>query len=52
MLHHQALAGSAATVQALLDAGADPNAKTPDGRTAADLARVMGWKRVVAILDA
>lgn len=51
LLHHQALAGSAATVKVLLEAGADRNAKTPDGRTALDLARGLGWSAVVALLE-
>ncbi|MCA9607961.1 MAG: DUF2314 domain-containing protein [Myxococcales bacterium] len=50
-LHHFALGGSHAIVDVLLHAGADPSAKTPDGRTARDLAVAMGWPRVVARLD-
>lgn len=52
MLHHQAMAGNLATVEVLLAAGFDRDAKTPDGRTARDLADFMGWNRVVARLDA
>ena len=50
-LHHFALGGSHAVVDALLNAGADPRATTPDGRTARDLAASMGWPRVVARLE-
>ncbi len=51
-LHHFALGGSYAIVDVLLSAGADPFARTPDGRTARDLAVAMGWPKVVARLDA
>lgn len=37
-LHLAAQAGDGPVVAALLDAGADPDARTPDGRTALDLA--------------
>ncbi len=50
LLHHQALAGSAATVRALLANGANTRAKTKDGRTALDLARAMGWPRIISLL--
>ena len=38
-LHAAALAGGGSVVEALLDAGVDTSALTPDGRTALDLAR-------------
>lgn len=50
LLHHQALAGSAATVKVLLEAGADPNARTDDGKTPLQLARSLGWENVVTLL--
>ncbi len=49
-LHHQALAGSTATVQVLLEFGADPNAVTSDGMTPMRLAKSLGWDKVVALL--
>lgn len=49
-LHSLALAGSAACVRVLLAKGADRQAKTDRGRTALDLARLMGWPRVVELL--
>jgi uncharacterized protein YegJ (DUF2314 family) len=49
-LHSLALGGSAACVKALLDAGADPRAKTAKGRTSRELAETMGWPRVVSML--
>ena len=42
--------GSAACVRALLAAGADPHLITASGKTARDLARIMGWPRVVELL--
>ncbi|MFQ3594446.1 MAG: DUF2314 domain-containing protein [Gemmataceae bacterium] len=49
-LHLEALAGNLAMVQVLLDAGADPTARTADGRTALQLAHTLGWERIVAYL--
>jgi uncharacterized protein len=50
LLHNQALAGSTATVKVLLECGADPNAVTNDGMTPMQLARSLGWEKVVALL--
>ena len=50
MLHHEALAGNAATVKVLLDAGADPDAVTDGGMTPLRLAKSLGWDKVVALL--
>jgi uncharacterized protein len=50
LLHNQALAGSAATVKILLEAGADPNATADDGTTPLQLARSLGWDKVIALL--
>lgn len=49
-LHQLSLAGSAASVKLLLEAGADVNAKTNDGKTALDLAKSLGWEKVIALL--
>ncbi|MCB9585838.1 MAG: DUF2314 domain-containing protein [Polyangiaceae bacterium] len=52
-LHSLALGGSAAGVRVLLAHGADPSVKTANtGRTARDLAEMMGWPRVVELLRA
>jgi hypothetical protein len=51
-LHSLALGGSAAGVKVLLEAGADPHAKTRSGRTARELATMMEWPRVVELLRA
>lgn len=50
LLHQQALAGSAATVKVLLDAGADANAITENGMTALQLACSLGWVNVASLL--
>lgn len=50
LLHQEALAGSAPTVKVLLEAGADRNAKTKDGKTPLQLAESLGWTNVVALL--
>jgi uncharacterized protein YegJ (DUF2314 family) len=52
LLHQEALAGNTAAVKVLLEAGADPNAVTDHGMTPAQLARSLGWDKVVALLDA
>lgn len=49
-LHSLALGGSVACVKVLLEAGADPSVKTSKGKTAGELAELMGWPRVVAML--
>ncbi|HEX5222855.1 MAG TPA: DUF2314 domain-containing protein [Verrucomicrobiae bacterium] len=49
-LHHQSLAGNALVVEALLKRGADRTLETNDGDLAIDLARLLGWKRVVSLL--
>jgi ankyrin repeat protein len=49
-LHHQALAGSLATVKILLEFDADVNAVTDRGMTPLQLAKSLGWDKVVALL--
>lgn len=50
LLHQEASAGNTATVRALLDAGADPDARADNGMTAAQVARVLGWEPAAALL--
>jgi uncharacterized protein YegJ (DUF2314 family) len=50
LLHHQALAGSTATVKVLLERGADANAATDKGMRPLQLAKSLGWNKVVALL--
>ncbi|WP_442510972.1 DUF2314 domain-containing protein [Novipirellula sp. SH528] len=52
MLHQQALAGTAIGVSILLKHGADPKAVTPNGASALQLAKSLGWKQVVDVLAA
>lgn len=50
-LHSMILGGSAACVKVLLAAGADPTEKTGKGKTPRELAAMMGWPRVAALLE-
>ena len=50
-LHSLALAGSTTGVAVLLEAGADPTLRTKHGMTARDLAAVLSWEPVMALLD-
>lgn len=50
-LHYESLAGSAATVEALLALGADAMAKGNHGETPLDLARCLGWNKVEQLLQ-
>ncbi|MBN9120936.1 MAG: DUF2314 domain-containing protein [Planctomycetes bacterium] len=50
LLHQEALAGSAATVKVLLEAGADRDIRTHNGKTPLQLAQSLGWEKVVALL--
>lgn len=49
-LHREALAGNAASVKILLEAGADANAKTKHGMTPLQLAKTLNWEKVIALL--
>lgn len=51
MLHREALAGNLGVVKLLLQHGADASAKLPDGRTAAVLARQIGWDAIAGFLE-
>lgn len=52
LLHQLALAGSADGVEVAIQHGADTALKTKNGMTALELARVLGWKKVIALLEA
>jgi hypothetical protein len=52
LLHQEALAGNGASIKALLEAGADPNAKTKHGMTPRQLAESLGWKKAAELLRA
>lgn len=49
-VHELALAGSTACVEAFLDRGANPSARTNHDMTPAQLAASVGWPEVVALL--
>lgn len=50
-LHQEALAGNLASVKVLLEAGADPDARTNHGMTPLELANCLGWTEVTALLS-
>jgi uncharacterized protein len=50
LLHQEALAGNVHSIKALLEAGADPKAKTKHGMTARQLAESLGWKKAAELL--
>ena len=50
LLHQEALAGNAPAVAVLLEFGADPNARTDDGRTPLQLAQALKWEKVIGLL--
>lgn len=51
MLHQLALAGSVKGVTVMLKHGADPNTPAKNGATPLRLAKSLGWKKVVALLE-
>ena len=51
VLHQQCLAGAAGGVRVLLKHGADGNAKTSNGMTPFRLAKKLGWKNVLKVLE-
>ena len=51
MLHREAIAGNKTSVEVLLQAGADIDAKTVDGFTARDFAQKMGWEHLISALN-
>lgn len=52
LLQREALAGNWGVVKLLVAYGADAAAQTPTGRTAAELARTIGWEEIASYLDA
>jgi len=50
MLHWEAIAGNKTCAEIMLEMGADRNAKTNNGHTAADFARMLEWEHMIHIL--
>ena len=50
-LHHEALAGNLTIVNLLLENSADKNARTKSGKTAAELAKQIGWSEIAKVLS-
>lgn len=50
-LHHEAIAGNALMVQAMLEYGANPASTTSEGYTALDFACLTGWQNVADLLE-
>ena len=51
LLHRETIAGNLTSVEALLSAGADKNAKTNKGETALELAKKVNWEHIIPILE-
>jgi uncharacterized protein YegJ (DUF2314 family) len=51
MLHREAIAGNATSIEVLKEFAADVNAKTNDGKTALDFAKALNWEHLIPILS-
>lgn len=51
LLHNEAMAGNFGVVKLLVRYGANIDAKTPNGKNAAELARGVGWDEIAAYLS-
>ena len=49
-LHNEAITGNLNLVNLLLENGADKNARTKSGKTAADFAKILGWSEIEKVL--
>ena len=50
-LHNEAIAGNLNLVNLLLENGADKNAQTKSGKTAAEFAENLGWSEIAKVLS-
>ena len=51
ILHRESIAGNKTMVAVLLEEGMDVSVKTPNGKTALDFARQLGWQDIVVLLE-
>lgn len=51
LLHDEALAGNDQTIEVLLQNNADTSARNSHGQTPLDLAKLMGWPKVIGLLE-
>ena len=51
MLHREALAGNLSPVRLLIEAGADKSQANVNGHTPLDLAKILGWPRIIQLLE-
>ncbi|PWN69177.1 DUF2314 domain-containing protein [Chryseobacterium phosphatilyticum] len=51
LIHRETIAGNLTTVQAALEAGADKNIKSKNGKTALDYAKQLKWNHIIPILE-
>jgi uncharacterized protein YegJ (DUF2314 family) len=48
-LHRETIAGNKTSVEVLLESGADPDAKTKNGKTALDFAKQLNWEHLIPL---
>lgn len=51
LLHRETIAGNLSSVEVLLEAGADKNLKTNNGKTALDYAKQLNWEHLIPVLE-
>lgn len=51
-LHREVIAGNKSSVEVLLEAGADKQARTGTGKTALDFAKQLNWEHIIPLLEA
>ncbi|WP_241489164.1 DUF2314 domain-containing protein [Chryseobacterium indologenes] len=51
LLHRETIAGNLVSVQGALEAGADKNIKSKNGKTALDYARQLQWEHIIQVLE-
>lgn len=51
LLHAETIAGNLSSVEVILEAGADKNLKTNNGKTALDFAKQLNWEHLIPVLE-